>query len=220
MQKNKVLCTYITFKLWQQTGCQLSIWQNSEAAAGNNIYKALFPNSFLTQKCICKYLIETMNKITRNAADNYLQTFYLCSVTHTHYIVVSYSNWYFFINKLFYTFHTYFCPFLQFLHILFYFTTFLFFYIIIAPRKTFSYPWWCHSHIDWKKIRFSFLFKQLNVSHVQCLVSNILLKDNMNRSSNILILSSHIKHWRLHAFTCNTYNVLLHVFCYITQITI
>lgn len=93
MQKTKVLCTYITFKLWQQTRCQLSIWQNSEAAAGNNIYKALFPNSFLTQKCICKYLIETMNKITRNAADNYLQTFYLCSVTHTHYIVVSYSNW-------------------------------------------------------------------------------------------------------------------------------
>lgn len=93
MQKNKVLSTYITFKLWQQTGCQLSIWQNSEAAAGNNIYKALFPNSFLTQKRICKYLIETMNKITRNAADNYLQTFYLCSVTHTHYIVVSYSNW-------------------------------------------------------------------------------------------------------------------------------
>ena len=91
----------------------------------------------------------------------------------------------FFINKLFYTFHTYFCLFLQFLHILFYFTTFLFFYIIIAPRKTFSYPWWCHSHIDWQKIRFSFLFKQLKVSHVQCLVSNILLKGNMNRSSNI-----------------------------------
>ena len=126
----------------------------------------------------------------------------------------------FFINKLFYTFHTYFCLFSQFLHILFYFTTFLFFYIIIAPRKTFSYPWWHHSHIDWQKIRFSFLFKQLKVSHVQCLVSNILLKGNMNRSSNILILSSHIKHCRLHAFTCNTYNVLLHVFCYITQITI
>ena len=86
--RNEVWCTYISFKLWQQTRCQLRIWWNSEAAAGNNIYKSLFPNSFLIQKHICKYLIEAMNKIKGIAENNYyLKTFYIFIVVLWHSLI-------------------------------------------------------------------------------------------------------------------------------------
>ena len=137
--RNEVWCTYISFKLWQQTRCQLRIWWNSEAAAGNNIYKSLFPNSFLIQKHICKYLIEAMNKIKGIAENNYyLKTFYIFIVVLWHSLITLLYP----IQIIILIYLSYILGLLlQFLHIYFTAQHFFLYTIIIAPHKTFSYHW-------------------------------------------------------------------------------
>lgn len=129
----------------------------------------------------------------------------------------------FFINKLFLHLSYILCPFLQFLHILFYFTTIFFLYNYSSTQNiNFLIPDDAIHTLIGKRLGFDFYLRseRSHLYNVYFQTYNVLLKGNMNRSSNILILSSHIKHCRLHAFICNTYKVLSHEFCYITQIKI